>query len=461
MKRKRAPKRDVPRPEERNFLAPPEHDEGGGGDGGGGEGVDWAAGEAGLEDSDDSEGYAWRPVKRGHRHRRRRRVLGGEEDGPLTVAVQAAPPAEQRWRFAELAVEWREAGSSSSQQRLELEDGQLRLCLPPDGGDVRVHYQASGGALWLGATAAPPAEGEALLLLLKSGHLSCSVPALPSGASGSASGRLHLSLTDKAAADAAEHAEEQQQRQWHRQLLAVLRWLLPQLDPEQELELQSPQKQAELLASPLCSPRAAAGAAAAGFGNPAAAAGTAAAGLASPRSPGAAAGGVPGAAAGFDVSELYAAVKPTGREPELPACATAAYLLPTLRRYQARAAQWMVLREQGLVAAPGEAAAAAAAAGGSQAADIKAEEGHQARDGAEPPLHPLWRRVPCSAGGGDGSSSDAGACFFVNAYNGRISLERFPATPEVSSNGWRLAGCRGVGGHALPARLPTSPCGSA
>lgn len=38
----------------------------------------------------------------------------------------------------------------------------------------------------------------------------------------------------------------------------------------------------------------------------------------------------------FDAAELYAAVKPTGKEPELPAGATSATLLPTLRRYQVR-----------------------------------------------------------------------------------------------------------------------------
>ena len=47
--------------------------------------------------------------------------------------------------------------------------------------------------------------------------------------------------------------------------------------------------------------------------------------------------------AGFDVAELYAAVKPEGNEPEL--AGDNPKLRPTLRPYQKRAAAWMVSQE--------------------------------------------------------------------------------------------------------------------
>lgn len=48
---------------------------------------------------------------------------------------------------------------------------------------------------------------------------------------------------------------------------------------------------------------------------------------------------------GFDAAELYAAVKPSGNEPQLPQ--DNPKLRPTLRPYQKRAAAWMVAREKG------------------------------------------------------------------------------------------------------------------
>ena len=47
----------------------------------------------------------------------------------------------------------------------------------------------------------------------------------------------------------------------------------------------------------------------------------------------------------FDAAELYTAVKPSGREPELQQ--DLPQLNPVLRSYQRRAAAWMVAREKG------------------------------------------------------------------------------------------------------------------
>lgn len=90
----------------------------------------------------------------------------------------------------------------------------------------------------------------------------------------------------------------------------------------------------------------------------------------------------------------------------------------------------MVNRERGIdaSAAPGEAEGAAE---GAACANVKPEPG------AEPPLHPLWREVPCNRSG-----SGHGSCFYVNAYSGQVSLERFQAEAQVGA-------CFGGCGSAL------------
>ena len=409
----------------------------------------WALWQPGASDEDSDGGEAARrPAKRrrgqqgrGRRRRHHLRVAGSDEeeeeeeeeeadDSSVRVAIQLAPREEQQWCFAELACEWQEAASGSQHVAdRQLQGGgapgdQLTLTLRQPGewasdspaATASIEVQClgassgSGSSTWQGriATASWDAA-ESLLLLLRSGHLSCSM-GVPPGSASASSGCLHLSLTSKAAGDSAGDPLEQSQRQWHRQALLVLRWLLPLVDPELELEQQQALHGSDLLSSPLCSLRKAA----ASRGD-----GGSAAGPASPRSPTAAAAA---AAPQFDASELYAAVKPTGQEPQLPAGATSASLLPTLRTYQARAAQWMVDREKQNCRHGGQQGAAAVAAAEGAG---KGQEGEGAPQAA---LHPLWREVPCAQGAKDDSSS---CCFYVNAYNGQISLDRFPATPEV------------------------------
>jgi hypothetical protein len=144
-------------------------------------------------------------------------------------------------------------------------------------------------------------------------------------------------------------------------LLQIFRCLVPfnginsaSLDPE----LDFPEENEEIVPySPLCSPASKFGAATAG--------------VSSPHRPAAGAdvGGstaTAAAAVSFAASEIYAAVKPTGQEPELTT--ELPQLRPTsqLRGYQRRAAQWMINRER---------------FGDGQGGDGR--------------LHPLWREVPC------------------------------------------------------------------
>ena len=435
-RRKAQPQRGLGRIEDRSGLLA-------GGGGGGSEDEAAAAADAwrlaGVADSsDDEEDFlAQRAAKRRRMQRRRGAAAAGSDaDAAPGVAVALQSAAELSWRFADLPVSWQPAASGSG--RMADGDGaggsgSLQLALQPDG-SLEAGLTV-GAAAWHGSLAPPGKEAATgLLSLLRSGHLSCGVAAAAkstgrgsSGGSGAAPGpllSLSLSLSDRAAAEAAEHPEDQQQRQWHRSLLSLmLGWLVPDLDPERELEVAAAAAvaagaaaatAAELLSSPLCSPRAGA-----------------AQQPASPLSPTAGGGGGTGGGGppAFDASELYAAVKPTGHEAELPAGTTDATLLPTLRRYQARAAQWMVDRER-------RGGAAGAAEVKQEQRDVREAQqqqqeqlarkqpaaGEQAADGPPPgALHPLWRQVACT----DGEP------FYLNPFSGQIALERFEAAPKV------------------------------
>eukprot|EP00887_Chlorella_sp_A99_P002685 scaffold6.g2685.t1 len=309
----------------------------------------------------------------------------------------------------------------------------------------------ASSAGWRATARLPSVAADALQRLLQSGHLSAAAAVSSAPPDGSAASNtiitgLRLSLTAKAAAEAVSWPEEVRQRVWQRQLLAVLQWKQPELDPERELLLQQaahePRAEA-LLRSPLCSPRGA-GKQATAFapGSPMAAA--AAAAQLSP-SPGSPRGLAPSS---FDAAELYAAVKPTGREPELEQEAVGDALLPALRHYQRRAALWMIRREKGVQGGTGSAQQQEQQRGNEQlgwqqgphsSAKGEEEEGHPT--GAEAstadtlaPLHPLWREVRC-AGAGVGSDDQGeeshAPCFYVNPWSGAVALERFSAPREV------------------------------
>jgi hypothetical protein len=131
-------------------------------------------------------------------------------------------------------------------------------------------------------------------------------------------------------------AEDQVQRQWHKQLQAVFAWLLPEhaieahtpqhLPSLQGKDMQQQQQQQQELSS--------------SQQQPAANSSTLHASVSKASEADDNSGGETG---GFDVAELYAAVKPEGSEPEL--AGDNPKLRPTLRPYQKRAAAWMVSRE--------------------------------------------------------------------------------------------------------------------
>lgn len=181
-------------------------------------------------------------------------------------------------------------------------------------------------------------------------------------------------------------------------LLELMRCMLrngSQLDPDNDASI-LPQYE-ELARSSLCSPR---------CRDAANRGGTATDGeamLKSPKSPTAVDPGdgphVPGS---FDAAEIYAAVKPTGKEPELTAALP--QLRPTLRGYQRRAAQWMIRRERG------------------QGLSNQAGTPSQTLS-----IHPLWREVPCLPQ--KNGNNDSISSFYVNIYSGLLSPSRFPAPP--------------------------------
>ena len=132
-------------------------------------------------------------------------------------------------------------------------------------------------------------------------------------------------------------AEDQTQRLWHKHLQAVFAWLLPEHSTESQVDVshgnalvQLHMTQALLQRQASCTPDSAA---INSTSPPSASMSVAADDLLEGE--------------GFDAAELYAAVKPSGNEPQLPQ--DNPKLRPTLRPYQRRAAAWMVGRETGAV----------------------------------------------------------------------------------------------------------------
>lgn len=148
-------------------------------------------------------------------------------------------------------------------------------------------------------------------------------------------------------------AEDQAQKKWHQQLVSVLAWLLPEHSAEHQIT-QSSVPSAASANIPTDPPPPSIAVkpevhdanstdAHTTDTNSADPCGREANSADAIKHPADATGNAQ-AAVGFDAAEVYAAVKPTGLEPELSTGST--QLKPTLRPYQKRAAAWMVAREQ-------------------------------------------------------------------------------------------------------------------
>ena len=192
------------------------------------------------------------------------------------------------------------------------------------------------------------------------------------------------------------------------QLLQLMRCVLrngAELDPDNDASI-LPQYE-ELANSPLCSPRSKEARAAAGnapddsiLTRNVLTTTTQEHHTTSAEAEAAGGGGAPGS---FDASEIYAAVKPSGNEPEL--LGALPQLKPTLRGYQRRAAQWMINRER--------------------------EQGENIPSSSSL-IHPLWREVPCSCIPQEKTTTRNGASplkLYINIYTGLLSQTRFLAPP--------------------------------
>lgn len=207
--------RDAGRPEERHLVADGEAEAEQAATA-----EDWRLAALSSEEEDEwLQERLQRPTKR---RKKQRQPPDEAAERAATVAVR--PASELAWRFAAAPLAWQAAPGIDLAAPAE-----LTLTLAPGSCDIRLALTGSvaadaassscgTGGTCQGTLAAPTAEAaEALVSLLRSGHLWCGLHGVPapknghSGASGGPAAALHLSLGDKALAEAAEHPEEQQQ----------------------------------------------------------------------------------------------------------------------------------------------------------------------------------------------------------------------------------------------------------
>ncbi len=269
----------------------------------------------------------------------------------------------------------------------------------------------------------------------------------PMGLPGMSVWQLHIGLLPAALArgSAAAYAEDTARRPWQAQLLTVLQWLAPHWhdaltstsaassgDGSSCMHGHNLQEHCQLCQQVHQQSRVVDSSSASGSMQGHEAPGTTDTGSANASS-----AARQQAAAAFDAAELYAAVKPTGREPQ--ESRQPWQLRPVLRPYQRRAVHWMLQQEQQGQQQPGEA--------------------------TEDRLHPLWRcvlAVPGSAAlaearpssdrgngsasssaGGSASTGDRAVSLYINLYSGLVSTVRH--TAPLAPKGGILADEMGLG----------------
>lgn len=203
--------RDAGRPEERHLVADGEAEAELAAD----VAEDWRLAAFSSEEED-----AWLQERLRRPAKRRRKQRQPDEPAERNATVAVLPAEELAWRFAAVPLTWQGAPCAAPTE--------LTLTLAPGCSNIGLAFVGStapdaassssgAGATCQGSLAAPSAEAaEALLSLLRSGHLCCGLHSSPapnsgSGSMGEPAQALHLGLGDKALADTAEYPEEQQQ----------------------------------------------------------------------------------------------------------------------------------------------------------------------------------------------------------------------------------------------------------
>jgi len=303
-------------------------------------------------------------------HKRRREAEAQKKKGYITTSTGAtatvhtlATTESQKWAFSEveIAINGEEA-ATVAENASSLREAQ-ELSISQEGANLLL-WPTNNAEIPLGYISMPSEELAADLQTCLAAILALGPLKQIENAAGPSTSRASPPLTSlkcpigirSTALQKFSAGWAEDSRRGSLPLLQILRCLVPlnstssaSLDPE----LDFPEGNEEILHSPLCRPSSKFGAASAGGPSPSRAT-TGFSGCTAAAA----------AAVSFDASEIYAAVKPTGQEPGLTT--DLPQLLPTLRGYQCRAAQWMINREQ----------------------FGNGEVGHGR-------LHPLWREVPC------------------------------------------------------------------
>ena len=147
--------------------------------------------------------------------------------------------------------------------------------------------------------------------------------------------------------------------------------------------------------------------------------------------------------AGLDPSALFAAVLPTGKEPMLEKAPDE--LVPALRKYQARAAEWMLSRERGMVASSSSSSSSSSVPSKTTAPAVSVS--------CDQKCHPLWTELavevpsqtaPSERSGTGTEMASTTMTLYYNLFTGRFSREAFD-NDTIAIKGGILADEMGLG----------------